>query len=167
MAALALGYVLLLAYLHYQGDADIRRIFGGSAGLSALRDTDRVEAYRIGKIAEGNNWQEAGLSDYPITNGPMLVSQQISQELRQTLQDRNSYEWKMSKACVTQPGVRLDFIRRNDRLSVLLCFECNILENFLNDKPVGGEDFDYARPTLVRIVRKLFPDDPKIQSLSE
>src|SRR3954468_20773424 len=74
MAALALGYILLLAYLHYQGDTDIRRIFGSSAGVAMLKHADRIEAYRIGKIADSANWQEAGLNDYPILKGPLAVS---------------------------------------------------------------------------------------------
>jgi hypothetical protein len=52
MAVLALGYVLLLAYLHYNSDAELRKTFGGSAGLAALRSADRVEAYRIDKLPE-------------------------------------------------------------------------------------------------------------------
>jgi hypothetical protein len=165
MAALALGYVLLLAYFHSQGDSDIRRIFGGSTGLSALKYADRIEAYRIGKPSDPDNWQ--GLLDFPITTGPITISQSEAETLRRTLQDRNSYLWDTAKGCIPVPGVRLDFIRGDDRLSVLLCFECDILENFVNGKFVGGEDFDNVRPILVRIVRSLFPDDPKIQSLPE
>jgi hypothetical protein len=167
MAALALGYILLLSYMHYQGDARIRRLFGGSTGLGTLQHADRIEAYRIGKIADSVKSQEAGLNDYGILKGPLAVAQADSQKLSRTLQDRNSYFWDAAKGCIMQPGVRFDFIRGNDRLSVLLCFECDILETFLDGKPVSGGNFDYARPTLIELVRPLFPDDPKIQSLTE
>jgi hypothetical protein len=39
--------------------------------------------------------------------------------------------------------------------------------NYLNGKIVGGGNTDRVRPILVRIARSLFPDDPKIQSLSD
>jgi hypothetical protein len=39
--------------------------------------------------------------------------------------------------------------------------------NFLNGSFVGGGDFDNARPPLVAAVRSLFPNDPKIQALTE
>ena len=111
MAALALGYVLLLAYLHYQGDAEIRRIFGGSQGMAALNHADRIEANRV----------ESPADDFPIIKGSVSISQPDAQELLATLQDRNSYLWDLKKGCEIIPGVRFDFIRGNDRLSVLVC----------------------------------------------
>jgi hypothetical protein len=166
MAALALGYVLLLTYLHYQGDSDIRRIFGGSSGMAALNHADRMEAYRVEPPADRNTSSNA-LEDFPIIKGPIAISQSDSQELLATLQDRNSYLWDLKKGCTIIPGVRFDFVRGNDRLSVLVCFQCDMVVNYLNGKIVGGGNTDKVRPTLVRIARSLFPDDPTIQSLSD
>src|SRR5215212_130239 len=70
MAALALGYILLLAYLHYQGDAHIRRIFGGPQGVSALNHADQMEAFRIEALPERNTSSNA-LEDFPIIKGPV------------------------------------------------------------------------------------------------
>jgi hypothetical protein len=166
MAALALGYVLLLAYLHYTAEAELRRTFGGSAGLAALRSADHVEAYRIDNSGEAKSTPSARLQDYPIVAGPIAVADSDSQKLRDTLEDKNSYQ-HLKKACLPQPGVRLDFVHGDDRLSVLLCFECDMAMNFLNGSYVGGGDFDDARPALVGSVRRLFPNDAKIQSLTE
>jgi hypothetical protein len=154
MAALALGYVLLLAYLHYTAEAELRRTFGGSAGLAALRSADRVEAYRIDNSGEAKSTPSARLQDYPILAGPIAVADPDSQKLRDTLEDKNTYR-HLKKACLPQPGVRLDLIHGDDRLSVLLCFECDMAMNFLNGSYVGGG------------VRPLFPNDAKIQSLAE
>jgi hypothetical protein len=169
MAALALGYVLLLAYLHYQGDADIQdpdiqRLFGGSVGSSTLKYVDRVEAYLIDQPADPKE-AAVGLLRYPITKGPISVSNSDARALKRALLDRRSYLWNMEKGCKPVYGVRLDFIRSDHRVSVLLCFECDILTTYLDAKFVAVEDFDGARPTVGRIVRPLFPDDPKIQSL--
>lgn len=166
MAALALGYVVLLAYLNYQSRAKVARVFGGARGASILKHADGVEAYRIGQVPDIiDKWPDLALNDHPIEKGPLAVSQADVETLVTTLLDEKSYVWDAAKACIPQPGVRIDFIRGNDRLSVLLCFECNIVETYLNEKFAGGEDFDFAQPTLVRIVHTLFPNDPKIQSL--
>jgi len=165
MAALALGYVLLIAYLHYTGEAELRRTFGGAAGLAALQSADRVEAYRIDNSAEAKSSPSARLSDYPILAGPVAVADIDVEKLRGTLDDKNTYRHRKKK-CLPNPGVRLDFIDGDDRLSVLLCFECDMAMNFLNGSFVGGGDFDDARPALVGAVRSLFPNDPTIQSLA-
>ena len=166
MAALALGYVLLLAYLHYTSEAELRRTFGGSAGLTALRSADHVEAYRIDNSGDAKSSPSARLEEYPVLAGPVAISESNVEKLRGTLDDKNTYR-HLKKACLPQPGVRLDFIYGDDRLSVLLCFECDMAMNFLNGSFVGGGDFDDARPALVAAVRSLFPNDPKIQSLTE
>jgi hypothetical protein len=166
MAALALGYVLLLAYLHYTSEAELRRIFGGSNGLAALRSADHVEAYRIDNSGEAKSSPSARLADYAVLAGPVAVSEADVEKLRGTLDDKNTFR-HLKKACLPQPGVRLDFIHGDDRLSVLLCFECDMAMNFLNGSFVGGGDFDDARPALVAAVRSLFPNDPKIQALTE
>jgi hypothetical protein len=166
MAVLALGYVLLLAYLHYNSEAELQRTFGGSAGLAALRSADRVEAYRIDKLPDPKTSASASLSDFPVLAGPVAVSETDDQALRRTLEDRSSYR-HLRKACIPQPGVRLDFIHGADRLSVLLCFECDAAMNYLNGSYVGGGDFDDTRPALVGVVRSIFPNDPKIQLQTE
>jgi hypothetical protein len=166
MAVLALGYVLLLAYLHYNSDAELRKTFGGSAGLAALRSADRVEAYRIDKLPEPITSVSVSPSDFPVLAGPVAVSETDNLTLRRTLEDRSSYR-HLRKACIPQPGVRLDFIHGADRLSVLLCFECDAAMNYMNGSYIGGGDFDDMRPALVGIVRSIFPNDQKIQSLNE
>jgi hypothetical protein len=169
MAVLALGYILLLTYLHYQETAPLRRLFGGSTGWSILTKADRVEAYRIGQLPDKSSeaFARAQIADFPILNGPVTVPATHVEKLKLTFQDFETYGWKFAKGCIPAPGVRLDFIHGGQRLSVLLCFECDILTSYLDEKLVGGEDFDHARPILVRTVRSLFPDDPKIQSVAE
>jgi hypothetical protein len=166
MAALALGYVLLLAYLHYTSEAQLRRAFGGPTGLTALRLSDHVEAYRIDNSDDAKSSPSAILADYPVLAGPIAVTDSDVEKLHGTLDDKNTYR-HLKKACLPQPGVRLDFIHGDNRLSVLLCFECDMAMNFLNGSFVGGGDFDDARPALVAAIRSLFPNDPKIQSLAE
>src|SRR4051812_31311834 len=136
MAALALGYVLLLTYLHYQGDSDIedpdiQRLFGGPAGATTLKYVDRVEAYLIDDRAVEKEGA-VGLLRYPIRKGPTSVSSSDATALKRALLDRKSYLWDVEKACKPAYGVRLDFIRSDHEVSVLLCFECEILSTYLD-----------------------------------
>jgi hypothetical protein len=169
MAALALGYVLLLTYLHYQANADdtnnpdIQRLFGGTLGSSTIKYVDRVEAYLIDKPAQTNNGA-TGLQEYPIAKGPVSVPGSDVSALKRALLDRKSYLWNMETGCKPVYGVRLDFIRGDDQVSLFLCFECDMLMTYLNGKFVAVKDFN-ARSTAGPIVRSLFPDDLKIQSL--
>jgi hypothetical protein len=168
MAVLALGYVLLVTYLHYQGEADIhpdvQQLFGGSSGTTTLMYADRVEASLIDKPTDPRQGI-VGLLRYLIRKGPTAVSRSDAKALKRALLDRNSYLWKMGKACKPVYGVRLDFIRTDHQVSVLLCFECDILSTYLDGEFVTLKDFDGAAPIIGRIVRATFPDDPQIQSL--
>jgi hypothetical protein len=169
MAILALGYILLLAYLHQQRDPeiqdpDIQRLFGGSVGSSTLNYVDRVEAYLIDRPADPAEGA-GGLLRYSILKGPISVSNSDARTLKRALLDRKSYLWNMEKDCKPVYGVRLDFIRGDHRASVLLCFECDLLATYLDDQFVAVKDFDGARPIIGTIVGSMFPDDPKIQSL--
>jgi len=50
-------------------------------------------------------------------------------------------------------------------VDVLICFSCDELEIYTNGKRAGHEDFDPQRSNLLRVAKKLFPKDEKIQAL--
>ena len=54
----------------------------------------------------------------------------------------------------------------NVNVDVLICFSCDELEIYTNGKQVGHEDFDPRRSDLLRVVKKLFPEDEAIQGLN-
>ena len=81
------------------------------------------------------------------------------------LLNRATYSWDSAKSCKPNYGVRIQFNSGDDRVDVLLCFECRILAVYHNDKSGGGEDFDNANPALIAVVKRLFPDDREIQNL--
>jgi hypothetical protein len=118
----------------------VRRLWGGPDGLALLRHAERVEAYRLGALSNINDWQTARVSDYPTTAGPVAVPNAVVARLARALGDPKSFLWDDAKACIIRPGVRLDFIRGNDRLQILLCFECDNLSNYLNGESVGSRD---------------------------
>jgi hypothetical protein len=170
MAILALGYVMLLSYLHYNRDADIQAIdirdpdlqqlFGGPEGASTLKYADRVEASLVDKPTYTKE-KTIGLLQYPITKGPISASNSDANALKRTLLDKHSYLWNVHADCKPVYGVRLDFIRRDHRVSLLVCLECDTLRTYLDGKFAADKDF--GTRTIGRVVLSLFPDDPKIK----
>jgi hypothetical protein len=167
VAAVAIGLVISIRWLTHAHYADVRQMYGGATGGRALSKPDRVDVYRLGKLPDDVNWRTATVSDYPILAGPAAMPEPIAKEVTALLSDPSSFLWDEAKACIPRPGIRLDFIRGSDRLEVLLCFECDILISYINGRLAGGEDFDPVRPSLVRAVGSLFPDDAVIQALRE
>lgn len=138
-------------------------LFGGLGGLATVSKPDGVEAFRIGPPSEFDH----SLDDHPIIAGPVVVPRDIAGRISDVLASPDSYFWDAAKACEPTPGVRLSFRRADDRVDVLLCFECNILTVYRGGILTGGEDFDDVRPVLVRAAKVLFPEDEVIQTLEE
>ena len=144
--------------------AELTSIFGGEERIAILAKPDKVEAYRLEKRTSAAFAEK--FNDYRIKSGPTAVSTSDITKLQTVLTNRNIYFWENApKACIPSPGVRFDFIKGNERLHILLCFECNLLESWQNDLCVGGRDFDPGRAKLLSIVKSIFPNDPDIQAL--
>lgn len=148
--------------------AAVAKMFGGRDGIALVNQPSKVEAFRLGPLPEQIDWQKATLGDYPITSGPVSVPASVGSQVAAVLTSPRSYGWHFTaKACMPSYGVRLSFHRGNERVDVMLCFECDILWVLRNGVSTGGEDFEDVRPVLVRAVKTLFPNDPVIQSLDE
>ena len=59
------------------------------------------------------------------------------------------------------------FSRNKNHVDILLCLECNILVIMVNNKVVGQEDFDNARPEIVQVLKQAFPKNELVQGLPE
>ncbi len=139
-------------------DRQLLKLLGGTRGLAALLKPERMEAFRL----------DHTISEKPVVkNGPVAVGKDTVKELTAVLAAPGSYLWNMGKGCIPVRGVRFSFFRGDDRLEVLLCFNCDILGVRLNDGELQDQNFDRVRPQLMRIVKAIFPDDPVIQKLSE
>jgi hypothetical protein len=163
LVALALGSVRL--WQVYQKRADLAAVFGGEAGLSVLEKPGKVEAYRL-DTSQSPPIDSEQLQDYPVDLGPVALSQQRVVQIQESLLHWSSYDWDDDPVgCILLYGVRLDFTRGNDRLQIMICFECDILSCWLNGQLAGGGDFDPIHAELVRIVKAIFPSDAEIQAL--
>ena len=165
-AVLAVGGTLLWAFAdrsqptprHKHAD-DVEKLFGGPDGFATLKSPDRIEAFRI------EDDRQTGQPH--VISKPIVVAKPLATELTAILSSPDSYGWDYAKFCELQLGVQLSFYRGDDRLDVLLCFQCDELQVRWKDARSEAEDFDAIRPPLVRAVKALFPDDAVIQGLKE
>ncbi len=163
----ALALVLLVA-LAACGRADWRigKLYGGRGSVELLTAPDRIEAFRIAPDpARDARATDPVLGRFPILGDAVAVPAEDAAALSAILLDPDTYDWDRAKGCDFRPGVGLRFHRRVSHLDVALCFECDELMIFRQGQVAGMEDFDAARPRLVAIVRRLFPDDPAILAL--
>jgi hypothetical protein len=151
--------------------ARVDRLLGAGVSTRMLTqpgERTQVEAYRIDGMAfmEGRaDGAEKTIQGFPVLAGPVPVDAPTAGVLADVLGSDDTYLWDVAKACEFLPGVAYRYREPGTTVDVLICFSCDELEVFVNDAKVGHEDFDPRRRDLVRIAKKLFPQDAKIQSL--
>ena len=151
-------------------DSRVQALVGGEAAALLIADLSKAktcDAYRIDGFArEAKGDDPTTLHGYPILSGPSPINDASRATLSNVLNDPNTYLWNVDKACEFLPGVALRFTGGNVNVDVLICFSCDELEIYTNGKQVGHEDFDPRRHDLLRVIKKLFPDDEVIQGLN-
>jgi len=131
--------------------------------MAIVASADSANAWRtIGSLKVERN-QGFGISDlYAKAGNPTPVSRDLAAQLSKALQDRHIYirPGISLKGAVPMPEAVVAFTRGDKEVDVYLCFQSNIM--------VVGQalsDFDPGRPGILKIVKKIFPNDRKIQSL--
>jgi hypothetical protein len=164
MRALALAVVLAAAAC--SGGGSVTAVYGGAANWAAIEAPEKVTTYRVIRpgVLQHVRAPET-IAGFEIVAGPIDVDAATAKELAAIFADDETYEFETAKACEFDPGVALRFARAGTVVDVLLCFSCDELAAYEGKKRVGGEDFDTARPRLVAIVKRLFPEDEKLQAL--
>ena len=160
-------FVILTEWNRGERAKSLRRVYGGERSLSDVARPHSVVAARLGKLPKGVDWRIAKAADYPVVGSPVEVPAAIAAEVSKVLTSTDPHGVQEARGCTPRFGVRMTFRGAENRVDVLLCFECNLIAVNLNGSFVGGEAFDYIRPVLVRAVKSLFPDDDAIQALRE
>ena len=155
---------LLLLAACTGNDWRVSSFYGGPTSIGVLREPRTVEAFRLDPERRPEK-DEPLLGDYAITSGPVAVDAATVAELSSVLLDPETYDWHRAKGCELRPGVGLRFVRDASRVDIALCFECDELVVWRLGQRIGIEDFDAARPRLVAVAKRLFPDDAKIRAL--
>jgi len=128
---------------------------------SKVCDVIRVDdSYPNGqRVQEGEK-----LHGYKMISQPISLSKESRDELSEILKDAKTYiNYSVPRDCLFRPGVAFHFAKQNRKVDVLVCFSCNELRYYLNDKIVGQSYFKSVR--LSKLTKKLFPDDKIIQSM--
>ncbi len=147
-------------------DARVVKLYGNQANFTALARADKVQAFRVKHTIENaRDKQRKQIRGYPVLSGPHPVDKKVARNLVRLLQDKTTYDFERDKGCEMVPGVVVVFTHQRIKVEVVLCFECDQLEIFVGDKNTGYEDFDPARPQLVKLVKQIFPKDRAIQTL--
>jgi hypothetical protein len=146
-------------------DWRVQQLYGGPTSMEVLTFPQVVEAFRIDPRLPAPDKAAPRLGDFNILAGPVPVPAADADELKKVILDPETYDWYRAKGCDFRPGVGLRFMKDASRVELALCFECDELMIFRHGRRIGMEDFDAARPRLVAVVKRLFPDDPQIQAL--
>lgn len=144
-------------------EEQLEKLFGNSENLEAIAGTTSASFYFL-KAKEGYNFKTK-LSEYERLSDPVSLSDAQTNDLIDKLSDARNYGWRSAKGCLPAPGVALALKTDKKAMTVVFCFECNIL-CFYDDKEIlGGEDFDMLRPDFVEVLKSLYPTNELIQGL--
>lgn len=157
----SIGIVILVSVGCGSADANLHEVFGTKQVLEAVKSAERVEACRLAP----ESYHKASLAEYDFIGDPVRVSEADADALVAVLVDPATYLFDMAKGCLPVYGVGVRFIAGAEEVTVLFCFECDILTVYRGDQEVGGEDFDPARARFVAIMQRIFPKDEAIQAL--
>jgi hypothetical protein len=104
------------------------------------------------------------LHGYAILSKAAPLSGKSRDALSGILADPSIYiRYKDPPDCSFRPGIAFRFTDGSIKVDLLVCFSCRELQYYL-DGEVAGTSF-FQSPELRSLVKELFPDDRKIQSL--
>ena len=145
--------------------------FLGDPVVDVLKGATRVEAYRLRdeRADEG----KPSVGRYVITSTGKAQDEAFAQRLAKVLLDERTYVFGSAKGCKFTPGIGFRVWNGDTAaVEVVICFDCDELivhAPKASDGSIRGamEDFDPARPALVRLAKEAFPEDKEIQALKE
>ena len=123
-------------------------------------------AYRVDDSYPGEGKKQEGdsLHGYAIISDAAALNSDSRKELSSIIEDHDTYfRHSISIDCSFRPAVAFRFQDKKTNVDLLVCFSRNELRYYLDGKVVGQSYFKSQE--LRALVKKLFPDDEKIQSL--
>ena len=148
---------------------------GGIENAAIIANPTSVKAWRtVGSLK--SDFESFSPEDFYRKSGNgKIVSTNLVEQLRKILLDENSYPHydnsipMPGKACLPEPGVVITFSNGKKDIDIFFCFECAILivktEGEANSSRLQT-DFDPSRQKLLKIAKKIFPKDTKLQSFN-
>jgi hypothetical protein len=155
------------------GGGRILKDFVGSDYLDLIKNAESATIYRT------DEWQDLTRDDtiagYKVLGKPQKLDGELLKELGKVLTDHKTYGWDESAhVCGFSPGVAIRYSGKNEygdeiRVVVLLCFMCEDIKLYHNSPLAENEmtNITPGRRQLVKLVKKMFPEDAEIQQLEE
>ena len=113
---------------------------------------------------EGSDKEGPKLHGYAILSEAEELTFGIRQKLSSIIENPNTYfRYEVPPDCLFRPGIAFRFKDKKTRVDLLVCFSCSELRYYMDGKVVGQSFFKPKK--LLSLVKKLFPNDEKIQSL--
>ena len=104
------------------------------------------------------------LHGYAILTKAVVITGKSRGALSTILANPKTYvRYEEPPDCSFRPGIAFRFTDGSIQVDLLVCFSCSELRYYL-DEEVAGTSF-FRSPELRSLVKELFPDDRKIQSL--
>jgi len=122
--------------------------------------------YRVDDSYPGERKNQEGdsLHGYAILSDAEALTFGTRQELSSIIDNPNTYfRYEVPPDCLFRPGVAFRFKDKKTKVDLLVCFSCSEFRYYLDGKVVGQSFFQSKK--LLSLVKELFPDDEKIQSL--
>ena len=154
---------LFLVLLSGCGGPTLAEDFLSPAEKQIVASPDRVEVVRLtdGPISPGGRkrieWQ-----DWPSTGPSFAADAATARELSAILSDPRSFSAGPPRPSIPRPGVKLRFTQALHSVVAMLSFDSRGATFYGSGQQAN---FDPSAPELIRIIKKLFPDDAVIQSL--
>ena len=151
----------------------ISKLFGGEANIQIISAPETVQAWRtvgfLRKAATDEPAPAEWADFYKKAGEPVTVERALAEELRTRLLDFKTYRYDLgSKNCPRPtPGFVLTFSQGRRSVDVFFCFECNdVVVRAAGGKETFG-DIDPSRNELLRLIKRIFPNDLNVQGLPE
>jgi len=145
--------------------------FLGDRMVSILSGAKRVEVFLIEPKPTPSDASRT-IQGYPIRLQGKDQGPTFAARLRTILLDDRTYSFDSFKGCIFSPGVVFRFRNGDELVEIITCYKCSEFLIVAKDDRgavvrVVGEDFDNARPALVKLAKDAFPDDKEIQALND
>ncbi|MGA2867535.1 MAG: hypothetical protein ABSF34_00040 [Verrucomicrobiota bacterium] len=140
-------------------DHYVKQLFGGGAAYETVKSPDHVEAWLLN--TDPDTYEDGKPT---IRVRPKILGVERAEAFSNILLNFDSYAWTEMKMCSPEFGLGLRFVRGNDQVEFLFCFDCDILEVTHNGQK-RQENFDFAHNELVWAAQDAFPWDNALGKL--
>ncbi len=149
-----------------QEDAEVAKPFGDTEAMDTIAHATEVTLFRLfgeRHSADGNG-AKAAFDPDDVVGKAIPIVEPDAEHVRFWFSDPASVP-RNPKACIPEFGVKIRFSTPMKSVDVLLCLRCKEVALFRSGKWIGTSDFDPIAPQVLDLVKRLLPDDDRLQSL--